>query len=174
MGRTWVACPHLSLRIWFSAHMTSMQSSLWKQWKRNRTNGKCDAHIEGDKDLARHALKKQSLWQRASHRWAGKVKRDSLKKANAHIQQCSSRPGKPWDDFFSQTTIYKALVALLRFTWWLWTDPSSTMKGQRWQGPYLAVCGADRKSDVGGDHHCESWGQFNGEAAVGGSTRDTS
>lgn len=76
--------------------------------------------------------------------------------------------------FFSQTTIYEAPVALLGFTWGLGTDPSSPMKGRGWQGPYLAVCGADRKSDVGGDHHCESWGQFNGEAAVGGSTRDTS
>lgn len=48
-------------------------------------------------------------------------------------------------------------------------DPSSPVAGT-----YLAVCGADRKSDVGGDHHCERGGQLNGEAAAGGGTRDTS
>lgn len=35
-------------------------------------------------------------------------------------------------------------------------------------GAYLAVSGADRKPHVGGDHHRERGGQFNGEAAVGG------
>lgn len=43
--------------------------------------------------------------------------------------------------------------------------------GLRLAETYLAVCGADGKSDVGGDHHGEGRGQLNGEAAVGATGR---
>ena len=59
------------------------------------------------------------------------------------------------------------------------TAPPLSPGRQRPRGPagarsaYLAVCGADGKSHVGGDHHRECRGQLNGEAAAEG-TRDTS
>lgn len=107
-----------------------------------------------------------------SHYWAGKGGRHSVRRANGHIQQRSSQA--LLEMIFSEMAIDRAPPALLRFTWQLWIDPNSLMKGECWQGAYLAVCGADGKPDVGGHHHSESWSQFNGEAAAGGSIRDTS
>lgn len=44
--------------------------------------------------------------------------------------------------------------------------------GSLWlAGTYLAVCGADGKPDVGGNHHGEGRGQLNSEATVGATGR---
>lgn len=53
--------------------------------------------------------------------------------------------------------------------------PASPHNGSLWLAQaYLAVRGADRKPNVGGDHHGEGRGQLNREATVGGNRKTTS
>lgn len=53
------------------------------------------------------------------------------------------------------------------------SDRPATPQSSLWlAGAYLAVRGADRKPDVGGNHHGEGRGQLNSEATVWGGQED--
>lgn len=164
MGWNWVACPHLSLRIWL-AH-------TWLQCKIHCGNNERET---GQMESVKYTSKegkllpgmhwKSSLYDRKCHtakqeRWRGTVWEKQRPTSNS-----VSTPSKPWDDFFTSNHVQSApsfsQIHLVTQDWSQQPDDRTALGGA-----YLAVCGADRKPDVGGNHHGECWGQFNSEAAV--------
>lgn len=145
-----------------SGHMTSMQNPLWKR-ERNRTNGKCEAHMEGGRALAVHALRKPSMRdRRRPAAEPGRPRRTAWEKPTPTANNTAADPVNLEKTVFTnEHTPSTASFSLIR----------SVTVGRPQQpdgGTHLAVRGADGKPDVGGDHHCERRGQLNGEAAAGG------
>lgn len=153
-----------------SVHRTSMQNTLWKKRREKQDKWKFETgQIERGRALAMHTLRKPSVCHRRHHAAApGGSRGAAWDKPRPASNNTLADPANLKMTVFKNKHMPRAAsFSPIR---------SATREGPQQPdgGTHLAVRGADRKPDVGGNHHGERGGQLDGEAAAGGRARYTS